>query len=305
MGLGLGLLGAGKKWWKKDHMIPKEKRDPQAAHIEEMSAEQRRKDAMNAGEQFTQIFLDEKDRDERDLRNELAFAFGLVTKVVDIKSRGAGCPAAMRAIEKEVDNIRQKEALYIESLMGREDAKKLHPEAEYVDARLLLARRNVEFTAQGEESGDYKARIIVQGCGQRDVYDQVVVDEVIQTVPANMEEQKLGQAHQAAFDDGVGLVADVDGAYLTTLLRRRDQVRHHHQGAVRALPAAGGDDARPGGARTKNVLRVQARRCRLRRTVQAHFRRARVPADPRRRDERVREVADLTDSLPLRWAASL
>ena len=31
-----------------------------------------------------------------------------------------------------------------------------------------------------KDDGDYKARIIVQGCNQRDVYDQIVVDEVVQ-----------------------------------------------------------------------------------------------------------------------------
>ena len=43
---------------------------------------------------------------------------------------------------------------------------------------------------------------------------------VVQTIPAGMTEQRLGHAHQAMFDDGIGLLGDIDGVYLTTLLGR-------------------------------------------------------------------------------------
>lgn len=216
----LGLLGAargqGKKFWKPP-LPPKEKRDPAPAYIEERTEDEIYADAAAAGQQFSSDFLEEQEKEVRSLQQELTFAFGLVTRVVDVNSREAReSEGAKRAIEREVENVRSKEALVIESLMERSEAKERFPEAEYVNGRLMLAKRNAENVVASED--DWKARMLVQGCGQRDVYDKPVIDEVIQTVPAGMPEQRLGHAHQAMFDDGIGLVGDVDGFYLTTLL---------------------------------------------------------------------------------------
>ena len=73
-----------------------------------------------------------------------------------------------------------------------------------MNGRLMLAKRNAENAVASED--DWKARMLVQGWGQRDVYDKPVIDEAIQRVPAGMPEQGLGHAHQAMFEDGIGLV---------------------------------------------------------------------------------------------------
>ncbi len=60
--------------------------------------------------------------------------------------------------------------------------------------------------------------MLVPGHKQKDVYGDKVIEEVTQTVPAGMAEQKIGHSHRAMSDDGVGLHGDIDGAYLTLIL---------------------------------------------------------------------------------------
>ncbi len=212
-------LGAAKKFRKSASAVPKGERNPEPAYIEDRNSDEILADAQAAGKEFTETFETDHERDVKALTQDITHVMGLVTRVVDINSReGRTNRGALRAMEMEVNNIKEKEAIVIESLMEREEAKKKYPDAEFVDCRMLLARRHAEVAAVSEEEEDRKARLIVQGCGQRDVYDNLVVEDVVQQIPAGMTEQRLGHAHQSFFDDGIGLLGDVDGAYLTTLL---------------------------------------------------------------------------------------
>lgn len=133
---------------------------------------------------------------------------------------------AMEAIDAERQNFRAKNALDFDRPMEEDDAIREHPDAEFVDLMALLGQKHAEVADIPPEDEIWKRRGVVPGNNQRDVYGKRGVEEVAQTVPANMTDQRLGHAHQAFFDDGIGVKEDIDGACLTTLLGGKPKFLH-------------------------------------------------------------------------------
>ena len=70
----------------------------------------------------------------------------------------------------------------------------------------------------GSEYRKWKARSVALGSKVKDIYDRLVIEEVIQKQPASLETIRMGFIYEGLHEDGVSLHGDVEGAYLTTNL---------------------------------------------------------------------------------------
>jgi hypothetical protein len=146
----------------------------------------------------------------------LNMIFGNVTRLVRADSSEAKeSPKAQEAIDKEIENIRSKDALFWEETYEESEAKELFPESEFVDGMMILGEKYAELE---EALREWKGRFVILGNNVRSAFGEKVYEEVIQTIPSTMAEARLLFYHRSRFEKGVLLHADGDGAYFTSIL---------------------------------------------------------------------------------------
>lgn len=194
--------------------VAKNERKPERAYFDERTDEQKVADAKQSAKQISKLFLTDYEAFE-ECQRDLKFAIGAVTRIIDPKPQEAKSAIFEKSVEKERQNLRSKHALDFDGLREKHEIALENPKAEFVDGRMLTVQRNAEIESADM---DLKSRFIAQGHNQRDIHNQKVQEDVIQTVPATMTDEKVGVMHANFFDNGIAAQADVDGAYITTLL---------------------------------------------------------------------------------------
>ena len=166
------MLGAAKK--KKTPVNPmnlvtkvEKKRLPRGADPFETS----RKAAMKFQNDLVQF-----EEDQRGFQKQIREAMGLVTRVVDRRSREAQDPDAMEAVEIEVQNLKRKAALDFERMLRKSVIIQNIQNAEFVRGMMILGVKHEEL---GREYRKWKARFVALGNNVKDIYDRLVIEKVI------------------------------------------------------------------------------------------------------------------------------
>lgn len=186
---------------------------PQKAFHDARDAKEKIFDARKAQKDFEKMYM-QRERDVMDLRREVGYAFGLVTRVVRATSEeAANTPKAVEAMQKEINNLLDKRALDVAEIMEYDEVARNYDNAEFVRGNLLLGVQNSELDPSNHR---WKARFVALGDNVFSAWGERIWEDVIQTTPVGLPEVRLAFTHQALFPQDGGRHGDVDGAYLTT-----------------------------------------------------------------------------------------